>query len=44
MTRSHKQRCGSDVKRTWVSWSSGKDSTFALRPALDDPQLEVTGC
>ena len=29
--------------RTWVSWSSGKDSTFALRAALADPQLDVVG-
>lgn len=29
--------------RTWVSWSSGKDSTFALQAALADPDLEVVG-
>ena len=28
---------------TWVSWSSGKDSTFALMAARADPALEVTG-
>lgn len=27
----------------WVSWSSGKDSTFALRAAVNDPALDVTG-
>ena len=30
-------------KRVWVSWSSGKDSTFALRAARRDAALEVTG-
>ena len=29
--------------RTWVSWSSGKDSTFALRAAMADPDIEVAG-
>ena len=29
--------------KTWVSWSSGKDSTFALLAARQDPSLEVTG-
>ncbi len=29
--------------RVWVSWSSGKDSTFALRAARNDPSLEVVG-
>ena len=27
----------------WLSWSSGKDSTFALHVARQDPELEVTG-
>ena len=31
------------MTKTWVSWSSGKDSTFALRAARQDPALEVTG-
>ena len=30
-------------RRTWVSWSSGKDSTFALHAALADDSLEVVG-
>jgi diphthamide synthase (EF-2-diphthine--ammonia ligase) len=29
--------------RAWISWSSGKDSTFALRKTLDDPGFEITG-
>src|SRR5688572_14032343 len=29
--------------RAWVSWSSGKDSTFALRAARQDSGLEVAG-
>ena len=29
--------------RTWVSWSSGKDSTFALGAARKDPTLDVAG-
>jgi uncharacterized protein (TIGR00290 family) len=29
--------------RTWVSWSTGKDSTLALLRARQDPALEVTG-
>lgn len=29
--------------KVWVSWSSGKDSTFALRAAREDPGLEVAG-
>lgn len=29
--------------RAWMSWSSGKDSTFALAAAREDPGLEVTG-
>jgi uncharacterized protein (TIGR00290 family) len=29
--------------RTWVSWSSGKDSTLALATAREDPGLEVVG-
>jgi uncharacterized protein (TIGR00290 family) len=28
---------------TWVSWSSGKDSTLALQVARADPLLDVTG-
>lgn len=27
----------------WISWSSGKDSTFALHTARHDPALEVVG-
>lgn len=36
---------GPDVKRraAWVSWSSGKDSAWALHRALADPTLEVRG-
>ena len=30
-------------ERTWVSWSSGKDSTLALAEARADPELEVVG-
>ena len=30
-------------RKVWVSWSSGKDSTFALRAAQQDPDLEVAG-
>ena len=29
--------------RAWVSWSSGKDSTFALRAAQRDPAVDVVG-
>ncbi len=29
--------------RAWMSWSSGKDSTFALAAARTDPELEVVG-
>jgi uncharacterized protein (TIGR00290 family) len=29
--------------RTWVSWSSGKDSTLALAAAREDPSLDVVG-
>ena len=29
--------------RTWMSWSSGKDSTLALAEARRDPGLEVVG-
>jgi uncharacterized protein (TIGR00290 family) len=29
--------------RAWMSWSSGKDSTFALAAARSDPDLEVVG-
>lgn len=32
----------SQVRRAWMSWSSGKDSTFALAEARRDPALEVT--
>jgi uncharacterized protein (TIGR00290 family) len=31
------------TERAWVSWSSGKDSTFALAAARADPGLEVVG-
>jgi SAM-dependent MidA family methyltransferase len=31
------------TERTWVSWSSGKDSTLALADARADPDLEVVG-
>jgi uncharacterized protein (TIGR00290 family) len=31
------------TERTWVSWSSGKDSTLALAVAREDPALEVVG-
>ena len=33
------------VKRTraWVSWSTGKDSAFALHLAQDEPQTEIAG-
>lgn len=30
-------------RRAWVSWSSGKDSTYALAEARSDPALEVVG-
>ncbi len=30
-------------RRAWVSWSSGKDSAFALDEARRDPSLEVVG-
>jgi uncharacterized protein (TIGR00290 family) len=29
--------------RAWMSWSSGKDSAFALAAARRDPDIEVTG-
>ncbi|MPZ72762.1 MAG: ATP-binding protein [Nitriliruptorales bacterium] len=29
--------------RTWVSWSSGKDSTYSLQRASGDDRLDVTG-
>ena len=29
--------------RAWVSWSSGKDSTFALQLASRDPDITITG-
>lgn len=31
------------MRRAWVSWSSGKDCTYALAAARADPDLEVTG-
>jgi uncharacterized protein (TIGR00290 family) len=31
------------TERTWVSWSSGKDSTLALAEARAGPELEVVG-
>jgi uncharacterized protein (TIGR00290 family) len=31
------------VTRTWLSWSSGKDSAMALRALRDDPGIEVVG-
>ena len=31
------------TERAWVSWSSGKDSAFALAEAREDPSLEVVG-
>ena len=31
------------TERTWVSWSSGKDSTLALAVAREDPTMEVVG-
>lgn len=30
-------------RRAWMSWSSGKDSAFALHEARRDPSLEVVG-
>ncbi len=30
-------------RTAWVSWSSGKDSAWALHRALSDPSLEVRG-
>ena len=30
-------------RKTWVSWSSGKDSTFALHVARQDPDLDIVG-
>ena len=29
--------------RAWMSWSSGKDSAFALHQIDQDPELEVVG-
>ncbi len=29
--------------RAWMSWSSGKDSTYALHALRDDPDVDVTG-
>jgi uncharacterized protein (TIGR00290 family) len=29
--------------RAWMSWSSGKDSTFALQVAVQDPDVTVSG-
>lgn len=34
---------GSIPRPTWVSWSSGKDSTLALAAARQDPSLHVVG-
>ena len=34
---------GSGRRRAWVSWSSGKDSAFALRAARADESLDVVG-
>ena len=31
------------VSRAWMSWSSGKDSTFALAAARRDPTIDVVG-
>lgn len=31
------------VRRAWMSWSSGKDSTFALHVERQDPSIEVVG-
>ena len=31
------------ASRAWMSWSSGKDSTFALAAARCDPEVEVVG-
>jgi uncharacterized protein (TIGR00290 family) len=31
------------VSRAWMSWSSGKDSTFALAAARRDPAIDVVG-
>lgn len=31
------------MRRAWVSWSSGKDCTYALAEARADPDLEVVG-
>ncbi|MGH7910953.1 MAG: ATP-binding protein [Candidatus Dormibacteraceae bacterium] len=37
-------RAGDGAKRrAWLSWSSGKDSAWALYRALQDPHLEVRG-
>ena len=32
-----------DAAPAWLSWSSGKDSTFALHVSRQDPRLEITG-
>lgn len=31
------------TRRTWMSWSTGKDSAFALEAVRSDPDLEVVG-
>jgi len=31
------------MKKLWMSWSSGKDSAFALAELLKDKEIEVTG-
>lgn len=31
------------MKRVWLSWSSGKDSAWALHALQQDPDVEVTG-
>ena len=31
------------MKNTWLSWSTGKDSTYALCELLQDPEIKVTG-
>ena len=31
------------MSRAWMSWSSGKDSTFALAAAREEPDVDVVG-
>ena len=31
------------TKMTWLSWSSGKDSAWALHVLRQDPEIEVAG-